>query len=542
MAVFCIEYSNIDSSIKQAKKTASELGDYVKEMNRVISSCDKVIGKDSKGYVSSAAQRAREKVQRASKLKSSFTTFASDLSALEDLAREKDKSVKENIDDTVSNYVGKRKWYQQVGDWIYGMYIDFMNNVASIPVVGKYIAWGMRTVDSAFVNSVRNIKNYFTYGDGKYIWNIITSVAEIAGVFMGVVLSAMAVISAAPALVAIATVGCIFGLIYAGLKFGDMMATVDQNAKAFVLATKYSSSTKDKATDQEEAKKTGKRNWWDTENDEGSLTAARYYGNISGVKDWIDKTDFGGATINNVFADIGVGYDYAKFVTQTVSTVCQIWTAVGNAQYVKGADGEWVTYKSGKAVKKPGNVFQNLKTTYLEKSGYEFKRTAKLKKYSLGDDGSPIITGHDFSKAGAFKFKFFEGYDAKLAESGINLGTSAKNFYNGSKVFGKITKTYSDVETILDAVTGQGGYTPVETEYAVGRAGIDLVSNFEFAGTFFGDADKSLGLIGDMYKYGKKGFSAVFSPKENAFEAYLGEQSFSTGSGQGGGGGGVTGF
>lgn len=536
MAVlFSIQYSNIDSSIKQAKKTASELGDYVKEMNRVISSCDKVTGKDSKGYVGSATQRAREKVQRASRLKSSFSTFASDLSALEDLARAKDKSVKENIDVTVSNYVGKRKWYQQAGDWIYGMYIDFMNGVASIPVVGKYIAWAMRTEITAFSNTMRNIKNYFTYGDGKYIWNIITSVAEIAGVFMGVVLSASAVISAAPALAAIATVGCIFGLVYAGLKFGDMMATVDQNAKAFVLAKKYSSSTKDKATDQEETAQTGRRNWWDTENDEGSYTAARYYGNISGVKDWIDKTDFGGATINNVLGGVGFGYDGVKFVAKTVSTVCQIWTSLGNAQYLKGVDGEWVKNASGEVIKKNGNFFQNIRTTYLEKVGYEFKRTPVWNKYSKAK-GHTVITGHDYGKA--FKFKFFQGYDTKLASSGIKLGTGSKVFYNGSKLFSKITKTYSDVETILDAVTGQGDYTPVETEYEVGRAGIDLVSNFEWADTFFGDADKSLGLIGDMHKYGEKGFEAVFSPKENAFEAYLGKQSFSAGGGQGGGGGG----
>lgn len=500
MSVVSFNYWEIDDSIKKANKTASYLSDYISDMNSVLSSCTSLSGSDSSGYVDRAVELINKKISQARKTKTAYTQLSVNLDSLEQTAEEKDKAVEKNINVTVSDYVGRRSLGQMAGDWLYNRYVDFLDCVSALPLVGDCLSQGIRTAGNWLSDTTMSAYNYFKYGDGKYIWNSVKAVAGAVVACVGVITAAIAVMTAAPALAVVATVGFIAASIYAVMKFGDMMTSVEQNTKAFELATEYRRSTE------------GKEGWWKTDNDQGSITAARYYGSITGLKDWIDKTDFGGKTANNVLGGLGTVYSWVENAAAITSSVCQVTVAVGNAQYLKGTDGEWMRYKSGEVIKKNGSFFQNIKTTYLEKAGYTFKRTPVYNKYSL-TDGKMTVLKHDYKKA--FSLKFFEGYGKTFSKNGIKVTSFELGFLNSAKLFKNFDGLISNIETVHDY--NRGETSGFKDGYDAFKALIDINQNTSFFDTFTSDATKAEGVLSDIID----GVKNIFSPPENAYQAYL---------------------
>ena len=509
MAVFSLNYSFVADSIAKANKTASYLGEYVKDMDSVVKDCGKLAGSDSKGYVNTATDLVKKKIQKAKEERDNYASFSKQMQTLEDFAREKDAAVAKSIDVTVSNYIGKRTIGQKIGDWIYSRYIDFLDGVSSFGPVGKVVAQGIRIAGNWVSETTVKARNWFKYSDGKYLWDSFKAITGAVVAIVGIITAAVAVVTAAtPVLLAVALIGLGAATVYACMKMVDASVAVDQNMKAWDLARQYRKSTEDK----------DETDWWKTDNDEGSLTAARYYGDTQGVKDWIDKTDFGGAVANTLMEGLGETYQFVEDVAKVTSTVCQLVVAVGNAQYVQDAAGNWVKYKSGETVKKSGNFFQNIRTSYLEKCGYQFKRTTVFNKYSL-NHGKMTIVGKDYSKA--FKLKFFEGYGKTLGKLGYDvknegiIGGLGLVIMNGSKWFKGFDGIVSNVETLHDWDSGKT--TGFKDGYEAVDAAISLNQKVSFFNTFTSDGSKALGLLTDSYDKVKN----LVAPPENAYKAYL---------------------
>lgn len=517
MSVVSFNYWEIDDSIKRANKTASYLSDYISDMNSVLSSCTSLSGSDSCGYVDQAVELINKKISQARKTKTAYTQFSAALDSLKQTAEEKDKAVEKNINVTVSDYVGRRSLGQMAGDWLYNRYVDFLDCVSALPIVGDCLSQGIRVAGNWLSDTSMSAYNYFKYGDGKYIWNSVKAVAGAVVACVGVITAAIAVMTAAPALAVVATIGFVAASIYAVMKFANMMTSVEQNTKALELATEYRRSTN------------GKEDWWETDSDQGSITAARYYGSITGVKDWIDKTDFGGEIANDVLGSLGTVYSWVENAAAITSSVCQVAVAVGNAQYLKGADGKWMRYKSGEVMKKNGSFFQNIKTTYLEKAGYTFKRTPVYNKYSM-TDGKMTVLKHDYEKA--FSLKFFEGYGKTFSKNGIKVSGFELGFLNSAKLFKNFDGLVESIETVHDFDRGETA--SIKDGYETFKALIDINQNFSFFDTFTSDATKAEGVIWDFFD----GDNNVFSPSENAYHAYLDSlKTCSSGRGFGDGGG-----
>lgn len=499
VAVISINYKSLEDCIKKANQTVSYLNDYTKDMDSVAKECEALGGSDPKGYVSSAAQLAREKSKQAAREKEAYSELSKQLSSLETLANDMDQAVEKNIDVTVSNYIGKKSAGQVVGDWLYARYVDFVNGVASLPGVGKHIAQGIRTAGNWISDQAISCYNYFKYGDGKYIWNGVKAVVGAVVAVATAVVAVASLITAAPVLlvVAFACAGAIASTVYAGLKIGDAIVSVGENHKAWRLSKQYQNSTKDKET------------WWDSSNDEGSITAARYYGSVSGVKDWIDRTDFGDKGDNEYWGKVGTTYYWTEETAKIISSVCNIAVSVGNAQYVKNVDGTWATYNSGDAIGKNGTFFQNLRTTYLDKVGYKYLSSQYIPETS----GNPIIYAHDYSKA--FKFKFFDGYDSKFAKAGIEVSGGVLAVFNGTKIVKNVDGLVSNIETIHE--WDRSETKKIGDVYDTFEAAIDISSNLEFFDAFIGDANKGIGVLVDI----GKGIAGIVSPSENAFLAYM---------------------
>lgn len=500
MPTASFNYWEIDDCIKKAKKTASFLSDYIGDMKSVLTSCNSLTGSDSCGYVDRSMELINKKIQRARKSESAYKQFSQALGRLEQKAEETDETVAKNIDVAVSNYVGQRSLGQAAGDWLYNRYVDFLDGVSALPVVGDYLAQKIRRAGNWISDTSVSAYNYFKYGDGKYVWNSVKAVTGVIVAVAGVVTAAIAVVTAAPALAVVAIVGLAAASVYAVMKFGDMMASVEQNTKAMELTKKYRDSAKDK------------KDWWDTKDGQGSITAARYYGSITGVKDWINKTDFGGNTANTVLGYLGTAYSWIENAAAVTSAACQVTVALGNAQYLKGADGKWMQYKSGEVIKKNGSFFKNIKTTYLENVGYSFKRTPVYNKYSM-THGKATITGLDKGKA--FKLKFFEGYGEKFSKAGIQITGVELGVLNGSKLFKNFDGLVSSVETINDF--DRGRTSGLKNGYDTFKEYISIGQNLSFFDALTSDTTKTEGIISSVLD----SISKFFSPSDNPYQAYL---------------------
>ena len=532
MSVFTVDYKSIESSITQAKKAAKSLDQYASDMGDVAKSCEKLGGSDPKGYVNAAAELARKKAAKANLEKGRFDRLSKQLSDFESLAKEKDNSVARMIKITVSDFIGRRSWLRVAGNFLYSVYVGFVNLVSTIPVVGEFIAQGIRVVGNWISDTAEIIHSFFKYGDGRYIWNSIKAVVGALVAAAGVVTAAAGFLAAVPAMVTVAAAGVILSSVYAVLKFGDMMVTVKENKQAWELASTYRKSTSEK------------ENWWETENDEGSISLARYYGGVSGVKDWINKRDFGGKSFNNFLGFAGKAYSWTENAVGIASSVCQITVALGNAQFVKGADGKWVTYQTGRitekssylssmknriAVKKSGSFFRNISETFAEELGFTFHRT--MVGGVMMNGGKPTSVGNNYKVI--FKLKFFEGYSKKLKKADISVPFLVRATYNTAKRFKEIDSITSNLGDIRRLNSGKaaddlgkalktGEFTGVvkaveKDVYKPFKALTDAVSKFEFMDTYTDDTIKGVGVVHDIVK----DIIDLFNPSANAYSAWL---------------------
>lgn len=185
------------------------------------------------------------------------------------------------------------------------------------------------------------IVDWFKHGEGKYYLGIALDALAVVGAIAGTV--------AAIAL-AVATGGAAAPLVVAAIAstIGTVMTMVDSGFSIYnkVKALKVEQET-------------------------GDPGRARYYGNISGVSDTIDKTDMGGKTANDVWGVVGTGYDVIHVAADITAVVSGTIGAAGlSGQAVKNP----VTGKFElKTTYDPSKIKSNLKGTFLEKIGFRNK-------------------------------------------------------------------------------------------------------------------------------------------------------------------------
>ena len=256
----------------------------------------------------------------------------------------------------------------------------------------------------------------------------------------------------------------------------------------------------------------------------------------------IKHTDYGGKTVNSVMGFVGGTYNIVEKVSEYTSSICTVTVALGNAQYLKNADGKWIMKNHGTSDQvrtKTGGFMENVRTSYAEKAGATFQRTPITNQYAR-HAGEPIMINQDYSKA--FHFKMFEGYGEKLEKYGLvtdkQYGSIAQfglfNWYGKTlktegvtiskldlgvidvfKHIGTIDKTASGIGKIVNYVSGDS--TGLESAYQAGKASQGLFSNFEFVDAYTGDGMKGIGVVHDIVK----DIVDHLSPKENAYAAYL---------------------
>lgn len=354
MGKVTITYSKIKDAAKDAKKAADYYEDCAEELSKkVYNKLSINYGSDSRGYISSARNSVSSKIRDLNSKKSKYSSISSSLYSLQTNIENHENAAKSKVTSIATNSLGlkNRKWYQKVGDWIYGtVCVDLLNSNPITRGLGNLIKSGLDYFDYGFDKVI----DWFKHGDGKYILNIALAVlgdiAAIAGTIGSIVLCALATV---------ATCGVATPLLIAAIAsgIGTAMTIVDSGFTIYnnVKALKISHDS----------------------NDPGR---ARYYGNIAGVSSAIEKYDMGGEKANKTWDVFGKGYDLTHTAADITAVVSGTIGSAGLTDVTtKTASGKTVRTFSYDKTKVKGN----LKNTSLEKIGFRKQRGTGKYKFNI---------------------------------------------------------------------------------------------------------------------------------------------------------------
>ncbi len=410
-----IIYSELESAVKSAGKVQTEIEGYISEIKKTIKTpISNLPGSDSKGYASTASQLAQNKINQLNKKSEKFASIEKKLNDVVTTAKSKDSNVSGRIEEIANSVIGKRKWYQAVGDWLYN---TFCVDLANSNFVFEFFADCYEWAHSRYEKVKEIVVDWFKYGDGKYILNIALSVAGTIAAIAG----AIAAVAAAPftggASLAglILCIGAVASCVTAAIATINTIATVYDNGKALSLSGNIFDGY------------------------DGKPGAARYYGDTARMSEAFDKRDMGDETTNKIFNFTGKTIDFIDNVATVVDVVCSVAKL-----------GIVYDYR----IKKPGKSNINTrinKDTFFK--GYDFSYK-NVTRNLMKEMGFKITSGDlDTKTAFDFKKKFFAG--------DYNIDKFTK-FTNGKKVWSapewsvkvfKVVKTFTNINKINSSIS-----------------------------------------------------------------------------------------
>lgn len=400
MATITIDYSDLGKLIKKAGNAASELEDYSEEIEKQfrkkLTSLD---GDDAASNISTARELAKEKQKKLMGHKANFVQLSKDLSSLEGTAKAADSTVKRKIESVAKPYENNQSFFQKIGSAVYGFFCDVGDLISNVPLVDMLV----NAVSKAWT-ALKSVKEYvsdwFKYGAGKYVANIIKSVTAVVGVVLAM---AGAIVGAPAWLAAIALVAGSIALLYA---FGNMMVTTEENMRAM------------------EQHKKGRRG------------LARFYGGIDSINKWTHRTDFGGKSANRAMEIFGGFHEIAGKTATYVLTICSTVNAVHQLRAVKNS-------KTGKVIRYQNVYHKDGSVTPVIGKNLESKLKPKgLMKFLFGENKSIAFWSKDITKS----------YEGTINLLSLINGTTntALEFYGGKDTFIDDIKTLTEEPTLAN--------------------------------------------------------------------------------------------
>lgn len=365
MSELCIVYKELEEAVAYSENVREAVDSYVAGIgNWIAKPVGSLEGADSGGYAATAATLAENKMAALINKKTFFTGFENSVKDVISMAKEADTKVAAQIERLTEGYIGDRSWLQEAGDWIYNTFcVDMVNHFSLLRDFANCVKWFEDKVE----NGLNVVYNWFRYGDGKYIWRIGTAIVG-AGVAVAGAAAAICAIPFSGGLSIPLVIGCIGAL---ATSIGAIITVVNSyyemksNAKALTLSGNI------------------------FDGDDGNPGAARYYGNISKVSEYWEKTDMGDKETNEAYQKKGEAIDRTKVAADTVAFFCNI-ASLGNV-------------KDYRITTKNDNINFNYNQDHWYK-GYNFTFD-NIKRNIMHDMGFKISSGE--LKDGAFKLRFF---------------------------------------------------------------------------------------------------------------------------------------
>lgn len=420
MSTIKVNYKALSDAADNSRSVKKTMKAYSSEIeSKITNKFSNLSGSDAQGYISAASKAATNKMNELNEKAAKAEAFGTAIDTFVTNAQNADKNVATKINQTGTSYVGKRNTFQKIGDWFYNTFcVDFANSNSITKLIANCFKWGADKVSAL----AENVKDWFKYKGGKYIWNIVKTGTL---VFLGIGAAVSAVLTAGTVFaIAVAVATCIVAVI--GIVNGAI--SIYQNIKALKMQG------------------------------EGKLGQARYHGSISGFSDAVDKYDMGDEATNK-------RWKAGATTVDTVQTVCEVVIAINGVTNLAGVKdshtGKVTSYKFSKK-----NIVKNIK----ESLGIKKKRmsvdleTNKLVKYNGEKSG--------------YKYKEIRK-PFKSWRSIFGLGATDDVFYSRANGFSPNSKL-TNVQKFKSLSTGQKvTKTVIDSSKAVIK-NIDRIEKIDF--------------------------------------------------------------
>lgn len=419
-----IDYGKID----RITDTISSLQRSLRKADQILSdtktNASKLPGSDDAGYMASVSALADQKLQDLGTRKQKMNAYKSVLTTLKSDAKSADSSVAGKMDSLTSAYAKDRKWYQKGADWIYETFCVDIPNATKLT---RDFMNSLKKAKTKVGEKVNDIKDWFKYGDGKYVLNILTAataatvsvIAAVSKIGEAVAACGAVVLSggAATPLAIISVIAAVAATVTAVVTVADSFAVIWDNAKAL--------------------KKSGKI----FDEDDGDPMYARYYGSTSGVSDIVRKRDYGDAKDNNAYRNAGLALD----TTGTVFGVVSFGTDVAS-----------LGIKKDYRVKVDPTASRDEYSRKLAKQtkGYEFswKNIKKNLRHEMGWKTSHVVKNKETGKSASVRGPYLNKKEAFNPFSDL---TKMKEGRKRSKVVMKNIKTINgNYKNAKNLITG----------------------------------------------------------------------------------------
>lgn len=350
MSAITIDFPKLKETQSQSKKVRAEIEDYVDELNKKISKkINALPGSDPSGYANAAAGAVKSKINELTQKASKFSAYEQKIDTFMADARTADSNVSKKIASIADAKIGKRGFFANIGDAIYGFFcVDLANANGITRAISNATRWATQKIGAGF----EKVYDWFKYGDGQYVWNILKSVAvAVAAVAAAVTAIASMIVTCgadSPAAIPIllASIGALSSSVSAIITVGNTVKTIEGNGKALELSVI-----------------------------QDNPAAARYYGNIQSQSDYYEKTDMGDKADNEKYEKIGEGIDFAKKWADITSTVVNVFQ-LGNVYDYR------YTNKDAH-IKGYDLSLENLRKNFNHKAGYRYMTVDKKTVYQL---------------------------------------------------------------------------------------------------------------------------------------------------------------
>lgn len=297
-----------------------------------------------RGYVSSAQQCITNKQNDLQGKRQQWIDLSDNLGKFLQYLKDTDDNVVKIFSSTSSSYVnysGIGGFFNRIGDFFYNTFaVDFANSNGFTRAI---FDWGKSVADDVSYYK-KQAEDWFKHGNGRYVLNIVGSIALTTVAVAGVVLSVMALpftggASCSVTMACISLIGLGAATISAGISAYNTAYTIGENKVALGI--------------------------------EDDPAMARFHGDVSKYSDYVKKTDFGSAEANQKAAKKAQNIDKTQAVADFVSLGCGMATTFGS-KTIEVVDDVGNVSKYTRFDRSPSNI----KTNVLKTFGFKVDKTS----------------------------------------------------------------------------------------------------------------------------------------------------------------------
>ena len=316
MAAYEYDYGAIKSAINTAKSMSGNwgvYGTYGSDLNLMLNSSLaewQLSGSEPCGntYVVDAQGIIANKKSDLETIMGSWKTLSDNLTAFKGYIEDQDKAVETIFFSTsaqYTNYTGVSGFFTAFLDYNFSFIVDVFNSNAFT----RGIADWTKSMCDDLGSAMRDARDYFAHGDGKYILNIVKSVAITAGAVVGTVIAIITLPFDGGASLPL-VVGCI-GAVASGvaaiISAFNTYHTIRENASAISI--------------------------------EDDPARARLHGDVESYSDHVSVTVYDSPEEYQHYATVGNVLDTTKNVCEVVSMASGLANTLGMVRSTEVVDG-----------------------------------------------------------------------------------------------------------------------------------------------------------------------------------------------------------